>query len=148
MLYISPYILLPPEHDVEHHHLYADDTQTYISLSGFEAFGFLTESKLYDTYVFTLTYSKLKLNSSKNELVIIGSEKKKFKDLLPILLFDHDTLPKTFVRKLGSIFDCDFNFKRQISQTGKIYACLHPSVTFGVLGSTLAQKMQNLLHVL
>ena len=69
-----------------------------------------------------MTYSKLKLNPSKTEFIIIGSKKQreKFKDLFPILLLDHDTLPKAFVRNLGFIFDCDFNFKRQISQTCKI----------------------------
>ena len=70
----------------------------------------------------TSTNSKLKLNLSKTEFIIIGSKKQreKFKDLFPILLLDHDTLPKAFVRNLGFIFDCDFNFKRQISQTCKI----------------------------
>ena len=56
------------------------------------------------------------------EFIIIGSTKQReqFKDLFPILLLDHDTLPKAFVRNLGFIFDCDFIFKRQISQTCKI----------------------------
>ena len=75
------------------------------------------------TGVFTwMTNSKLKLNPSKTEFIIIGSKKqrKKFKDLFPILLLDHDTLPKSFVKNLGFIFDCDFNFKRQIPQTCKI----------------------------
>ena len=69
-----------------------------------------------------MTNSKLKLNPSKTEFIIIGSKKQreKFKDLFPILLLDHDTLPKAFVRNLGFIFYCDFNFKRQISQTCKI----------------------------
>ena len=59
---------------------------------------------------------------SKTEFIIIGSKKQreKFRDLFPILLLDHDTLPKAFVRNLGFIFACDFNFKRQISQTCKI----------------------------
>ena len=75
------------------------------------------------TDVFTwMTNSKLKRNRSKTEFIIIGSKKQreKFKDLFPILLLDHDTLPKAFVRNLGFIFYCDFNFKRQISQTCKI----------------------------
>ena len=73
--------------------------------------------------VFTwITNSKLKLNSSKTQFIISGSKKQreKFKDLFPILLLVHNTLPKAFVRNLGFIFDCDFNFKRQISQTCKI----------------------------
>ena len=69
-----------------------------------------------------MTNSKLKLNPSKTEFIIIGSkkQKEKFKDLFRILLLDHDTRPKAFVRNLGLMFDCDFNYKRQISQTCKI----------------------------
>ena len=37
------------------------------------------------------------------------------------LLLDHDTLPEAFVRNLGFILYCDFNFKRLISQTCKLY---------------------------
>ena len=37
-----------------------------------------------------------------------------------MLLLDRDTLPKAFVRNLAFIFYCDFNFKRQVSQTCKI----------------------------
>ena len=62
------------------------------------------------------------LNPSKTEFIIIGSKKQreKIKDLFPILLLDHDTLTKAFDRNLGFIFDCNFNFKRQIFQTCKI----------------------------
>ena len=69
-----------------------------------------------------MTNSKLKLNLGKTEFIIIGSKKQreKFKDLSPILLLDHDTLPEAFVRNLKSIFYRAFNFKRQISQTCKI----------------------------
>ena len=115
--YTAPLSHVIAEHDVEHHP-YADDTQIYISLSGSEALESLTYLKSRVTDVFTwMTNSKLKLNPSKTELIIISSKKQreKFTDLFPILLLDHDTLPKAFVRNLGFIFDCDFNFKRQIS---------------------------------
>ena len=119
-LYTAPLSHVIAEHDVEHH-LYADDTQMYISLSGSEASESLTNLKSCVTDVFTwMTISKL--NPSKTEFIIIGSKKQreKLKDLFPILLLDHDTLHNAFVRNLGFIFDCDFNFKRQISQTCKI----------------------------
>ena len=121
-LYTAPLSHVIAEHDVEHH-LHADDTQIYIFLSGSEASESLTDLKSCVTDVFTwMTNSKLKLNPSKTEFIIIGSKKQreKFKDLFPILLLDHDTLPRAFVRNLGFIFACDFNFKRQISQTCKI----------------------------
>ena len=106
------------EHDVEHH-LYADDTQISISLSSYEALESLTDLKSYVTDVFTwMTNSKLKLNPSKTEVLslpVLKKQREKWNDLFPILLIDHDTLPKAFVTNLEFIFDCDFNFKRQIS---------------------------------
>ena len=63
----------PPSHViVKHevkHHFYADDTQIYISLSGYEALESLTDLKSCVTDVFTwMTNSKLKLNPSKQRL--------------------------------------------------------------------------------
>ena len=72
------------EHVVEHH-LYADDTQIYISLSGSEALESLTDLKTCVTDVFNWMTNS------------------------------NDTRPEAFVRNLGFIFYCDFNFKRQIS---------------------------------
>ena len=60
-LYFLPYIIIA-EHDVEH--LYADDTQIYISLSGSEALESLTDLKS----------CVLKLNPSKTEFIIICSK--------------------------------------------------------------------------
>ena len=65
-----------------------------------------------------MTNSKLKLNSRKTEVLslpVLKKEREKWNDLFPILLLDHDTLPKAFVTNLEFIFDCDFNFNRQIS---------------------------------
>ena len=74
----------------------------------------LTDLKSCVTDVFTwMTNSKLKLNPNKTEFIIIGSKNQteKFKDLFPILLLVHYTLPKAFVSNLGFIFYCIFNFK-------------------------------------
>ena len=85
-LYTAPLSHVIAEHDVEHH-LYADDTHIYISLSGSEASESLTDLKSCVTDVFTwMTNSKLKLNPSKTEIISIGSKKQGewFKDLFPI----------------------------------------------------------------
>ena len=106
-LYTAPLSHVIAEHDVEHH-LYADNTQIYISLSGSEALESLAVLKACVTGVFTwMTNSKLKLNPNKTEFIIINSknQRKKFKDLFPILLLNHDALPKAFVRNLGFLFD-------------------------------------------
>ena len=121
-LYTVPLGQVIAQHDVEHHP-YANDTQIYISLSGTEALESITDLISCVTDVFTwMTNSKLKLNPCKTDFIITGSKKhrEKFKDLFPILLLDHYTLPKAVVRNLWFIFDCDFNFKRQISQTCEI----------------------------
>ena len=114
-------------HQSRHHWAWCrtvvDDTKMYISLFGSEALESLTDLKSCVTDVFTwMTNSKLRLNPSKTEFIIIGSknQREKFNDLFPILLLDHDTLSKAVIRNLVFIFDCDFNFKRQISQTCKI----------------------------
>ena len=85
-LYTAPLSQVIAQHDVEHH-LYADDTHIYISLSGSEALESLTDLKSCVTEVFTwMTNSKLKLKPSKTEFIIIGSNKQreKFKVLFPI----------------------------------------------------------------
>ena len=75
-LYTAPLSHVIAEHDVEHH-LYADDTQIYISLSGSEALESLTDLKSGVTDVFTwMTSLKLKLNLSKTEFIIIGFKSK------------------------------------------------------------------------
>ena len=51
-LYTAPLSHVIAEHDVEHH-LYADDTQIYISLSGSEALESLTDLESCLTDVFT-----------------------------------------------------------------------------------------------
>ena len=79
-LYTAPLSHVIAEHDVEHH-LYADDTHIYISLSGSEALESLTDLKSCVTDVFTwMTNSKLKLNPSKTEFIIIDSKKTKRKN--------------------------------------------------------------------
>ena len=71
-LYADPLGHVIAEHDVEHH-LYADDTQIYISLSGSEALESLTDLESCLTDVFTwMTNSKLMLNPSETEFIIIG----------------------------------------------------------------------------
>ena len=79
-LYTAPLSHVIAEHDVEHH-LYADDTHIYISLSRSEALESLTDLKSCVTDVFTwMTNSKLKLNPSKTEFIIIDSKKTKRKN--------------------------------------------------------------------
>ena len=136
------------EHVVEHH-LYADDTQIYISLSGSEALESLTDLKTCVTDVFNwMTNSKVKLNPSKTEFIIIGSKKTREKSSKIYPLYYYLTMTHVLKHSL-EIWDSFFIViltSNDKSLSAK-YASI-TSVTFGVLGSTLAQKLQNLLHVL
>ena len=147
-LYIAPLSHVIAEHDVEHH-LYADDTQIYISLSGSEASESLTDLKSCVTDVFTwMTNAKLKLNPSKTEFIIIGSKKQreKFKDLFPILLLDLTHFLKHSLEIWDSFLIVILTSNDKPLRLAKFASIT--SGTFGVLGSTLALKLQNLLHVL
>ena len=146
-LYTAPLSQIIARHDVEHH-IDADDTHIYISLSGSEALESLTDLKSCVTDVFGwMTNSELKLNPSKTEFIIIGSKKQreKLKDLFPILLLDH-----YFLKHSLEIWD-SFLIAILTSNDKSLRLAKYASITsviFGVLESTLVQKLQNLLHVL
>ena len=104
------------------HHLYADDTQVYISLSQSNVQESL--STLSDCLTDILSWmesSKLKLNPDITDLIIIGTKQQRNKVInhFPVKLLGSDTFPSDTVRNLGVIFDSDFNFRQHISQVCK-----------------------------
>ena len=126
------------------HHLYADDTQIHISLSGCEALESLTDLKSCVTDVFT--NSKLKLNPGKTEFINIGSKKQigKIYSIYYYLTMTH------FLRHSLEIWDSFLmvilNSNDKSTRLAKYDSIT--SGTFSVIESTLAHKLQNLLHVL
>ena len=147
-IYTAPLGHVIAEHDVEHH-FYADDTQIYISPSGSEASESLTDLKSCVTDVFTwMTNSKLKLNPSKTEFIIMVLKNKNKSSKIYSLYY---YLPMThFLKHSLEIWDSFFIViltSNDKSLRLAKYASI-TSVTFGILGSTLALKLQNLLHVL
>ena len=104
------------------HHLYADDTQVYISLSQSNAQESLsTFSDCLTDILSWMESSKLKLNPDKTDLIIIGTKQQRNKVInhFPVKLLGSDTFPSDTVRNLGVIFDSDFNFRQHISQVCK-----------------------------
>ena len=104
------------------HHLYADDTQVYISLS--QSNGQESLSTLSDCLTDILSWmesSKLKLNPDKTDLIIIGTKQQRNKVInhFPVKLLGSDTFPSDTVRNLGVVFDSDFNFRQHIAQVCK-----------------------------
>ena len=64
-----------------------------------------------------MTGSKLKLNPSKKEFLLIGTklQREKFLNNSPCLLLGQDTNPSTSAKKLGVLFDSSLNFRKHIS---------------------------------
>ena len=101
------------------HHLYAEDTQSYISLPGDTA----TESlKMLQSCIIAVSawmaQSKLKLNPSKTEFFLFGSESQteKFKNLFPLVVLDNEMNPADSARNLGVFFYSGLNCRQHISQ--------------------------------
>ena len=73
-LYTTPLSLVINRHHLSHH-LYADDTQIYISLSTSDASSSLQQLRTCIDDIFCwMTESRLKLNADKTEFLIIGTE--------------------------------------------------------------------------
>ena len=72
-----------------------------------------------------MTGSKLKLNPSQTEFLLIGTklQREKFLNNFPCLLLGQDTNPSTSAKNLGVLFDSSLNFRKHISQTCR--ACFY-----------------------
>ena len=72
-----------------------------------------------------MTGSKLKLNPSKTEFLLIGTklQREKLLNNFPCLLLGQDTSPSTSAKNLGALFDSSLNFRKHISQTCR--ACFY-----------------------
>ena len=120
-LYTSPLSSIINKYHVKHH-LYADDTQIYISFSLKDSDCALDNLKSTLSCVHDWMFNNmLKLNPDKTEFLFIGnkSQRAKFNNVFPIDLMGNKTMPSTSVRNLGVIFDSDFNFNPHVSAVCK-----------------------------
>ena len=102
------------------HHLYADDTQIYVSLTTSDTCRSLNQLKdcLQDVCLW-MKNSKLKLNADKTEFLIIGTstQRAKLSGFFPTHILSHQSItPAASVLNLGVTFDENFNFKQHISK--------------------------------
>ena len=116
-LYTTPLSSLVSGHAIPHH-LYADDSQLYVSFSSGDSGAALNglQSCLASVQSWMLT-NKLKLNPDKTEFLLIGNERQqsKYISMFPIELLGVESYPAKSARNLGVIFDKNFNFHSHIS---------------------------------
>ena len=114
-LYTTP---LSKNHNLDHH-LYADDTQIYISLATPDTNRSLNQISdcLHEIFL-RMTDSKLKLSTDKTEFLIIGTPKQcgKLDRFFPTRILSQNTTPAASSRNMGVTFDKNFSFRRHISQ--------------------------------
>ena len=117
-LYTTPLSSVISRHNICHH-LYADDTQIYLSLfkTDPEMSLSLVQQCLQDVSNWMIS-SKLKFNPDNTEFILIGTkaQRDKLKKYFPTKLLDQDVTPTASARNLGVEFDKDFNFKKHISK--------------------------------
>ena len=99
------------------HHLYADDTQLYLSFSSCDAEQSLARlSSALDKVVCWFCTNQLSVNPSKTEYLLIGTSKQRAKILNSLVYFKNLPLsPTESAKNLGVIFDSELNFKKHIS---------------------------------
>ena len=116
-LYPTPLSSMIFEHAIPHH-LYADDSQQYVSFASGDSAAELNglQSCLASVQSWIST-NKLKLNPDKSEFLFIGNERKqsKYLSMLPIELLGVKTNPAKSTRNHGVIFDKNFTFRSHIS---------------------------------
>ena len=109
-LYTTPLSSLVSGHAIPHH-LYADDSQLYVSFSSGDSAAALNclQSCLASVQSWMST-NKLKLNPDKTEFLLIGNERQwsKYLSMFPIGLLGVGTYPAKSARNLGVIFDKNF----------------------------------------
>ena len=100
------------------HHLYAHDSQLYVSFaSGDSAAALNSLQSCLASVQSGMSTNKLKLNPDKTECLLIGNERQwsKYLSMFPIKLLGVKTNPTKSARNLDVIFDENFTFRSHIS---------------------------------
>jgi hypothetical protein len=116
-LYTTPLSLIFKNSPVSFH-LYADDTQLYISFSASESAKNLSIlSSTLDSVHAWLTANRLSVNPSKTEYLLVGSSQQRKKLISSSLIFQGNLIvPSDTVRNLGVAFDSELSFHNHISK--------------------------------
>ena len=111
MMMTTPLSRMIFEHAIPHH-LYADDSQLYVSFASEDSTAALIGLQSYVASVQSwMSTSQLKLNADKTEFLLIGNERQrcKYHSMFPIELIGVKTNPAKPACNLGVIFDKKFH---------------------------------------
>ena len=137
------------------YHLFADDTQLYISFTPTNsALSLETLTNTFTDILSWMNLNKLLLNPSDTEFLLIGTQQQrlKFSDLTNLSL-SNDIIPvSSSARNLGFIFDSDMSFSDQINSLSischfhirdnrRIRHLLHLSAATAVANSHVSSKL-------
>jgi len=106
------------------HHLYADDTQLFLSFSAVDLSQNITHLENTIANVSNwLSSNFLTLNPSKTEFLIFGLPQQLSELYIPTIHLPNNVLPVESARDLGVIFDKNLSFAQHISAVSK--SCFH-----------------------
>ena len=143
-LYTTPLSSLVSGHAIPHH-LYANDSQLYVSFSSGNSAAQLNglQSCLASVQSWMST-NKLKLNPDKMEFLLIGNERQqsKYLSMFPIELLGVETYPAKSARNLGVVFGKNFKFHSNIYMQSAVHVFTTSGI-YGVFAVTLIWIVQN-----
>ena len=115
-MFVTPASSVIHSHNLDHH-LYADDTQIYVSMTTPDTCRSLNQLRdcLQDVSI-SMKNSKLKLNADKTEFLIIGTSTQRVKldGFFPTHILSQSITPAASILHLGVTCDENFNFKQHI----------------------------------
>ena len=116
-MYTTPLSTLLSDTSVDHH-LYADDTQLFISFSPLNFSSSVNHlQSVFSSVSSWMSANLLSLNPSKTEFLVIGLPQQLSKINNPALVIDSNTVlqPATHARNLGFLIDSNLTLNQQIS---------------------------------
>ena len=118
ILYTHPFSKLISRFKNISNHLYAHDTQIYITITPENTTTAMPElQSCLESVQSWMNSSKLKLNPDKTEFIVFGFKilRNKLSHLFPVNILGKLLSPSDKVRNLGVIFDSSFRFSAQVS---------------------------------